>query len=256
MKAQLISERKKLLISIEKILEGPMIFLGFVWLVLLVVELIWGLSKTLEYISLAIWFLFISDFIIKFLLAPEKIIFLKKNWLTAISLLIPALRIFRIFRFVRLLRGLRGIRLVRIVSSLNRSMKSLAATMKRRAFGYVSLLTLAVTFAGAAGMYAIENRAPGFDSYGMALWWTAMRVITAGSEYYPLSAEGRGLAFLLALFGYAVFGYVTATLATFFIGRDAEEKDAPVAGAKDVAELKNEIATLTKAINNMKSKLE
>ncbi len=253
MKAELINERKKLLTSIEKLLEGPMIFLGFVWLILLIVELIWGLSKTLEYLSLAIWFLFIADFIIKFILAPAKLIFLKKNWLTAISLLIPALRIFRIFRFVRLLRGLRGIRLVRIVSSLNRSMKSLAATMKRRAFGYVSLLTLAVTFAGAAGMYAIENEAPGFDSYGMALWWTAMRVITAGSEYYPLTAEGRGLAFLLALFGYAVFGYVTATLATFFIGRDAEEKDAPIAGAKDVAELRNEIARLTKAINEMKS---
>ncbi len=89
----------------------------------------------------------------------------------------------------------------------------------------------------------------------MALWWAAMRVITAGSEYYPLTAEGRGLAFLVALFGYAVFGYVTATLATFFIGRDAEEKDAPLAGAKNVAELKSEIAILTKAINDMKNKL-
>ncbi len=76
-----------------------------------------------------------------------------------------------------------------------------------------------------------------------------------GSEYYPLTAEGRGLAFLVALFGYAVFGYVTATLATFFIGRDAEEKDAPLAGAKNVAELKSEIAILTKAINDMKNKL-
>ncbi len=255
MNAQLTNERNKLLASVEKVLEVPMIFLGFVWLVLLVIELIWGLSKVLSYFSLGIWILFIIDFIIKFLLAPEKLIFLKKNWLTAVSLLIPALRVFRIFRFVRLLRGLRGIRLIRIVSSLNRSMKSLAATMRRRAFGYVALLTLVVTFAGAAGMFAIERGSPGFNNYGMALWWTAMRVITAGSEYYPLTAEGRGLAFLLALFGYAVFGYVTATLATFFIGRDAEEKDAPVAGAKDVGELKNEIARLTRAVNEMKSKL-
>jgi len=256
MNTQLVNERKKLLRSIESLLEGPMIFLGFVWLVLLIVELIWGLSKTLEYVSLGIWFLFIADFIIKFILAPGKLDFLKKNWLTAISLLIPALRVFRIFRFIRLLRAVRGIRVVRIVSSLNRSMKSLAATMKRRAFGYVALLTLAVTFAGAAGMYAIEKPAPGFDNYGMALWWTAMRVITAGSEYFPLTPEGRTLTFLLALFGYAIFGYVTATLATFFIGRDAEEKDTPVAGAGDVAELKNEIVALTNAIQEMKNKLE
>lgn len=254
MKEQLISERKKLLTSVEKLLEGPMIFLGFVWLTLLVIELVWGLSKPLEYLSLTIWFIFIVDFIIKFVLAPVKFVFLKKNWLTAISLIIPALRVFRIFRVVRLLRGLRGIRLVRIVSSLNRSMKSLAATMRRRAFGYVMMFTLIVTFAGAAGMYAIEKPNPGFDSYSMALWWTAMRVITAGNEFNPSTPEGRGLAFIIAVFGYTIFGYVTASLATFFIGRDAEEEEAPVAGAKDVADLKTEIIALTKSIEELKRK--
>ncbi len=253
MKEQLINERKKLLTSIEKLLEGPMIFLGFLWLALLVIELIWGLNKPLEYASLTIWIIFIIDFLIKFILAPVKVDFFKKNWLTAISLIIPALRVFRIFRFVRLLRGLRGIRLVRIVSSLNRSMNSLGATMKRRAFGYVLAITLIITFAGAAGMYALENPNPGFDSYGMALWWTAMRVITAGNEFNPATSEGRGLAFLLAVFGYTIFGYVTATFATFFIGRDAEEEDAPVAGAKDVEELKAEIKKLTASIDQLKS---
>ncbi len=86
---QLFNERKRLLTSIEKVLEGPMIFLGFVWLILLVIELIWGLSKPLEYVSLVIWIIFIVDFIIKFILAPAKATFIKKNWLTAISLYYP-----------------------------------------------------------------------------------------------------------------------------------------------------------------------
>ena len=256
MTQELVRERKKLLTSLEKLLEGPMIFLGFVWLILLVAELIWGLNKPLEYASLTIWIIFIIDFVIKFILAPSKISFLKKNWLTAISLIIPALRVFRIFRFVRLLRGVRGIRLVRIVSSLNRSMKSLGSTMKRRAFGYVLLLTLFVTFAGAAGMYAFEKPNPGFANYGMALWWTAMRVITAGNEFNPVTPEGRGLAFLIAIFGYTIFGYVTATFATFFIGRDAEEKETPVDGIKEITELKHEIYLLTQSISNLKNKLE
>ncbi len=256
MKQQLAQQRNKLLSSIEKFLEGPMIFLGFVWLVLLVIELIWGLSKPLEYTSLTIWIIFIIDFLIKFILAPAKVIFLKKNWLTAISLLIPALRVLRIFRFIRLLRGLKGIRLVRIVSSLNRSMNSLGATMKRRGFGYVMAITIAVTFAGAAGMYALEKPNPGFDTYGMALWWTAMRVITAGNEFNPSTPEGRGLAFIIAVFGYTIFGYVTATFATFFIGRDAEEEDAPVAGARDVEELKKTIQTLSKDIQELRAGLK
>lgn len=229
-------------------MEGPMIFLGFVWLVLLIVEFIWGLTPPLEQLTLTIWVVFILDFLVKLIIAPKKIKFLKKNWLTAVSLVIPALRLFRVLRIVRLIRGLRGIRLIRVVSSLNRSMRGLSNTMRRRGFKYVMLLTLIVTFGGAAGMYAIEKGNTGFENYGMALWWTGMRIITAGSEYWPITSEGRGLAFIIALYGYGVFGYVTATLATFFIGRDAEEKDAPVAGSKELNALQSEIAGLRKLL--------
>ena len=245
------AERKKLLRTIEEILEGPMVFLGFVWLALLIIELVWGFNKPMEYLSLTIWGLFIVDFLIKFFLAPDKIRFFRINWLTAISLVIPALRLFRLLRVLRLLRG---VRLVKVVASLNRSMKSLAATMSRRGFGYVMLLTVLVTFGGAAGMFALEKNNPGFENYSMSLWWTGMRVITAGSDYWPITPEGRGLAFILALFGYAILGYVTATLASFFVGRDAEEEKAPVAGAKDIAELKKMIAALTVKLDEMNRK--
>ena len=253
MTRRLMSERKKLLSSIEKLLEGPMVFLGFVWLLLLVIELVWGLSRVLEYLSLAIWIIFIIDFLIKFFLAPVKLRFFKTNWLTAISLIIPALRIFRILRLLRLFRG---VRLIKIVASLNRSMKSLGATMQRRGFGYVIMVTLVITFGGAAGMFAIEKGNAGFENYGMALWWTAMRVITAGSEFYPITPEGRALAFLIAIFGYTIFGYVTAAFASYFVGRDAEEKDAPLAGTRDVATLREEIASLTKSIDALKAKMK
>lgn len=248
MKTQLAIERNKLLRSTEKLLEGPMVFLGFVWLLLLVIELVWGLSIVLEYLSITIWIIFIIDFLIKIFLAPDKIKFFKTNWLTAISLIIPA---FRIFRMLRVLRLFKGVRIIKVVASLNRSMRSLGATMRRRGFSYVVLLTLAVTFGGAAGMFAIEKGNPGFENYGMALWWTAMRVITAGSDFWPGTAEGRGLAFILSLFGYTIFGYVTATLASFFIGRDAEEKETPVAGAKEVEELKKIMRSLDEKINRI-----
>lgn len=252
MKEQLFSERKKLLCSFEDLLEGPMVFLGFVWLVLLIIELIWGLPLILQYLSITIWVIFIVDFLIKFSLAPAKLRFIQINWLTIISLIIPA---FRLFRILRVLRLLKGVRLIKIVASLNRGMKSLSATMSRRGFAYVTILSLVVTFAGAAGMYSIEKGHQGFENYGMAVWWTAMRIITAGSDFWPATAEGRGLAFILSLFGYAVFGYVTATLASFFIGRDAEEPEAPVAGAKDVEELKKMIIAFSKKIDEIDRKV-
>jgi len=111
---------------------------------------------------------------------------------------------------------------------MNRGMKALGSAMGRRGFGYVLTLTILVAFVGAAGMYALERDAPGggFDSYASALWWTAMVLATMGSEYWPKTPDGRLLCLFLAVYAFTVFGYVTATLATFFIGSDARDENA------------------------------
>jgi voltage-gated potassium channel len=246
-------ERSELLQRLEDWLETPMLVLAFVWLALLIVELIWGESLWFEVIGTTIWVIFLLDFAVELVLAPHRIPYLKRNWVTAISLLIPALRVFRIFRVFRLLRlarAGRGLRLIRVVSSLNRSMKALGASLSRRGFGYVSALTVLVTFAGAAAMYAFENEAPdGPNSYGEALWWTAMIMTTMGSQYWPQTAEGRVLCVFLALYAFGVFGYVTATLAIFFVGRDAENDEAELAGAKQLAALREELSSLRAEIH-------
>jgi voltage-gated potassium channel len=251
------AERESLLARLEDWLETPLLILGLVWLALLVYELIWNLSPALEMLGTIIWIIFILDFAIKFLLAPDKTDYLKSSWLTALALIVPALRVFRIFRVFRVLRAaraVRGVRLFRVLTSLNRGMKSLSASFGRRGFGYVVALSLIVVFAGAAGMLAFENETEGgIKNYGDALWWTAMMITTIGSEYFPTTAEGRVLCFLLALYGFAVFGYVTATLATYFVGRDAENKESEIAGAEDIKALRGEIALLRKEIQLLKN---
>lgn len=245
---QLKRERYELLRRLDGWLETPMVVLAFVWLVLLVLELIRGESDLFFYLGTAIWVIFILDFSISLVLAPEKLRYLKSNWLTAISLLIPALRMFRVlraFRLLRLARTGRGLRLVRVVSSMNRGMKALGASLSRRGFGYVLVLTVLVTFAGAAGMYAFENEAPGGpENYGESLWWAAMLMTTMGPHYWPQTPEGRALCVILALYAFGVFGYVTAALATFFVGRDADSSDAELAGAKQLSALRDEVILL------------
>jgi len=252
------TERQNLLARLEDWLETPMLALGFVWLVLLIYELIWNLSPALELGGTIIWIIFIVDFALKFALAPDKTDYLKANWLTALSLVVPALRVFRIFRVVRVLRAaraVRGVRLFRVLTSLNRGMKALGATFSRRGFGYVVALSVIVVFAGAAGMLAFENETEGgIQTYGDALWWTAMMLTTIGSEYFPRTAEGRIICFGLALYGFAVFGYVTATLATYFVGRDAEASESEIAGASDIKALRTEIALLRDEIISLKTK--
>ena len=224
-------ERWAVLHDLEEWIEKPMFVLGVAWLALLVVEFTRGLSPALEWATWSIWGVFVADFALRFVLAPDKSAYLRSNVLTAISLVVPALRVLRIFRAARLLgaaRTVRGLRLVKVIGTLNRGMRSLGRTFSRRGVGYVLTLTTVVVLIGAAGILSFERGASGghIDSYGDALWWTAMIMTTMGSEYFPSSPEGRILCVLLALYAFAVFGYVTATLATYFIDNDARDPDA------------------------------
>ena len=246
-------ERQAILQRLQDWLEVPMLVLAFVWLGLFVLEVIWGLAPPLETAGYVIWSAFILEFFLGFALAPHKAVYLKRNWLKVVSLLAPALRMFRVVSLLRLARlsraarVARGLRLLRLLSSVNRGMRALGATMRRRGFAYVAVLTLIVGLVSAAGMYSFERDLPeggGLNSYVEALWWTGMILTTMGSEYWPRTAEGRVLCFALALYSFGVFGYVTAVLATFFIGRDAENEQAEVVGAAAVDALRDEIAAL------------
>ncbi len=257
--AELKRERYELLRRVEDWLETPMLVLAFAWLLLLILELVREESALFNALGITIWIVFIIDFAVTLVLAPDKSDYLKRNWLTVISLVVPALRVFRIFRAFRLLRlarAGRGVRLFRVISSLNRGMKALSESLSRRGFAYVSGLTLLVTFAGAAGIYAFENAAvAGPHSYGESLWWTAMIMTTMGSGYWPQTVEGRALCVFLALYAFGVFGYVTAALATFFVGRDADSSETEMAGARQLAAVHEEVSALRDEIRTLSRQL-
>ena len=209
-----------------------MLFLSAVWTVLLIVEFTRGLSPWLQLASDLIWVAFVAQFGIEFLAAPDKRVYLRKRWVTALSLGLPALRLLRLVRvarLARLARAARGVRLARLLGAINRGMRTLAIGFGRRGLGYLLLLTLLVALTGAAGMYRFEIDAPGgpgFPDYATALWWTAMLLTTMGSEYWPRTPEGRVLCLLLAIYAFAVFGYVTAAIAAYFVGKDQDARFA------------------------------
>jgi voltage-gated potassium channel len=205
-------------------------------------------------VSTVIWILFVVDYALRLLIAPDRLAYLRRSWLTALSLVIPGLRIGRlavVLRAARAARAAPGVRLVRALGSLNRGMRALGATMHRRGVAYVIALTVAVLFAGAAGMYALEPHAPspqGFANYADAVWWTSMILTTLGSAYWPQTPEGRILAFLISLYAIGVFGFITALVASFFVDRDADSKDTAVASASDLRALRDEISALRREL--------
>ena len=98
------SERQTLLQQLQDWFEIPMLVLAFIWLGLLVVEVIWGLNPLLEFAGYIIWGIFVLNFALELWLAPRKVDYLSRNWLSAAALLAPALRIFRIIKLLRLTR--------------------------------------------------------------------------------------------------------------------------------------------------------
>jgi voltage-gated potassium channel len=245
-------ERWLTLRQLEEWLEGPMILLSLFWLLLVLVELIWTTSGIFQLVGTAIWIVFIAEFVLRFALAPRKFRFLRYNVVTVVALAAPALRFLNALRFLRLARGLR---LVRIVGTANRGINALRKSFDRRGLGYVLLTTTLVIALGAAGMMTFEPSTEvrdGFTGYVDALWWTAMLIATVGSGFWPVSPEGRMLTLLLAVYGLAVFGYITASLATFFIGQEADAADGEVAGAAELRALRQEIALLREELRDAK----
>lgn len=240
-------ERWVVLKQLEEWLDIPMLLLSIVWLILVLAELIWGEAVLFEVFGTIIWIIFICDFALRLMIAPGKLAFLRSNVLTILALAIPALRMFRVLQVFRILRAARGLTLLRIVGTANHSMNALRRSLGRRGLGYLLLVTLVVALLGAAGMLVFEHAREvngGFETYADALWWTAMLLTTVGSGFWPVTAEGRVLALLLSVYGIVVFGYITASFATFFIGQEAQDQEGEVLGTGDIASLREEIAAL------------
>jgi voltage-gated potassium channel len=245
------SDRWRVLFGLEEWLRVPMLMLSAAWLAIAVLDLTGNSGPALETVGTVIWLLFIAEFALRFAIAPQKRRFLGRNILTMVALAVPALRLVRAVAMVRAATIVRGVRLVRVIGVVNRSMNALRRTLRRRAFGYVLVLTAAVWLAGSAGMYALEPANEvrgGFTSFFDALWWTGMLLTSIGSQYWPVTTEGRVLGFLLALYSLGILGYLTAILASFFIGRDAHSSEGEVAGAREICELRNEIARLRETL--------
>jgi voltage-gated potassium channel len=83
-----------------------------------------------------------------------------------------------------------------------------------------------------------------------------MIMTTLGSQYAPRTAEGRILTLLLAVYAFAVFGYFTAALASYLVGRDAENPEAEVAGTSELAALRDEVAALRAELHALPDRMQ
>jgi voltage-gated potassium channel len=246
-----------LLKTLPRKLERPMLLLSFVWFLVIITELVNGTSPLLLSLGTVLWALFVLYFGLRLAIAPDRVVFLKRNWLFVLAILVPILRFFPFLQTLPLARALTatfGMQVIWMFASADLGLRSLRRTMGRRGTGYVLTFTAVVLLAGAAGMLHFENDSPdpqGIHSYPEALWWVAMQITNIGSGYRPVTVGGHVLCLGISIFALAIFGYLTAVFAAFFIGRDAEDPKSEIPNQTSILQLSAEVALLRKAIEDV-----
>lgn len=169
----------------------------------------------------ALWAVFVLEFLARLRVARSKVRFLRRNWLQAIALLVPTLRV---LRFLRLLRLGRALPVARAVSASYRTVGS-ARRVARSRLLYLAAVTTAVVVAVAEVAYVFEREEPRgiFSSFGEALFWASSSVLGQQADPVPQSAGARVAMLAGFLMGLTVVALLAATLGAWFVGSEREQ---------------------------------
>ncbi len=204
------SPREAIVQKWERYSTIPLAILALVYLGLYALEVLGDVAPVviadLVGVSDAIWILFIVDFVARFTMHDNKKLFLKRNVIELVGLLLPMFRAFRMFRVVI------------AIGFLSRVTQSLQA----RIGIYLGLILPLLVFTCALGVYEAEHTVPGANitNFPDAIWWALVTIATVGyGDYSPITFEGRAIATLLMFSGIAFLSVVTVSFASWFLDR-------------------------------------
>ena len=225
-------QREAILYKLERITEIPLMLLAFLMVPLLLAPIYWDLTPDSESLvvslDILVWCLFAVDLGVKTAIAPRRLAYLREHWLDVLVVLLPFARPLRILRIIvygsRAYRG--AVRLVRV------------DFLVAYAVGLVVLIAAIVTSVERGH----ESR---LDSFPDALWWAVVTVTTVGyGDIVPVTQAGRALALVLMIGGVALFGALTANLASILMRRDNASSASVASLAEEMRLMRDEVAQL------------
>ncbi len=207
-----------------------------------VVELTPTTRSLLAYVDLAVCAVFMIDFCISLVRAPNRWQYLLTwGWIDLLSS-IPALGLLRwgrAARVVRILRVIRGIKAARFLAAIvfhNRARNALLAG---------SFVAVVVVFLSSFAILQFESHNEGnITSAEDAIWWALCTVTTVGyGDLYPVTWEGRVVAFILMVTGASSFGALSGLIAGSFVQSEDDHQD-------ELRDLTAEVATLRQLLES------
>lgn len=167
-------------------------------------------GRTLTLIS---WAVFLADYVVSLILAPDRVQFIRTHVLQAVGVVFPPLRILLIFHVTyEVARQTRG-------------------KFGQRVRLYLLYLTTLVVLVSSVAVLVAERNAPGATivSFGDSLWWAAETISTVGyGDMYPVTVTGRVIAVSLMVNGFLILSVLTATVAQKFASTQSQGPQEPL----------------------------
>jgi voltage-gated potassium channel len=187
---------------------------------------------TCQAVVLLTWALFAIDYAVRWWTADRRGEFFVRHLFDLAVVVLPMLRPLRLLRLVMLLRVLN---------------RSAASSLHGRVVTFVVGGASLLAFVGALAVLDAERHASSANitDFPTALWWSLTTMTTVGyGDHFPVTGEGRLAAAGLMVGGIALLGAVTATLASWFVERVAEETTSNEELRQEIVSLRTEIRAL------------
>lgn len=219
----------------EELTTWPMmvvalVFLGaFAWPII-DTELDPALRRASGFVLVVTWWTFLIDYVVRLVLARNKLLFVRRHLLDLASVAIPVLR---------------PLLLLRVISVFERTLER---NLGSRLTVYVLAVTGLALGVGSLAVLSAEQGEPGanIQDWDTALWWATTTVTTVGyGDHFPITGEGRMVAAALMVCGIGLLGVVTASLASYIVDRvGAQEEAMEQRTHRNVQQLLDEVQAL------------
>ena len=188
------------------------------------IEILW-------YLEVAIVMIFTIEYLLRIIVADEKLKFIFSfQGLIDLLAILPFyirmgidLRTIRVFRLFRLIRVFKFFRYSKAINRFKNTFRIVKAELI-----LFSIFTLFLLYLSAVGIYYFENQAQpeNFASVFHSLWWAVATLTTVGyGDVFPITLGGRIFTFIILMLGLGIIAVPAGLLSSALTKTLKEEEE-------------------------------